>query len=131
MWCGVVGAGLGGPARRAGRLESARVPFRPAMGGAKRAKLGYIHPGIRNLEGVWRPMTRLPAAKRREQLLDTAVLLFAERGFAGATTSELARAAGVTAPLIYRPSRSAKDLFIAAIDRPRALTLTPCELYDT
>ena len=68
-------------------------------------------------------MTRLPAAKRREQLLDTAVTLFAERGFSGATTSELAKAAGVTEPIIYRHFRSKKDLFIAVIERTSALTL--------
>lgn len=62
-------------------------------------------------------MTRLPAARRREQLLDTAVALFAEKGYGGATTSELARAAGVTEPIIYRHFDSKKDLFIAAIDR--------------
>lgn len=62
-------------------------------------------------------MSRLPAAKRREQLLDTAVTLFAERGYGGATTAELARAAGVTEPIIYRHFASKKDLFIAVIDR--------------
>lgn len=62
-------------------------------------------------------MTRLPAAKRREQLLDTAVSLFAERGYGGATTAELARAAGVTEPIIYRHFASKKALFISVIDR--------------
>lgn len=62
-------------------------------------------------------MTRLPAAKRREQLLDTAIGLFAERGYAGATTAELAKAAGVTEPIIYRHFASKKDLFIAVIER--------------
>lgn len=62
-------------------------------------------------------MTRLPAAQRREQLLDTAVALFAEKGYGGATTAELAKAAGVTEPIIYRHFSSKKDLFIAAIDR--------------
>ncbi|MDX2116087.1 MAG: TetR/AcrR family transcriptional regulator [Planctomycetota bacterium] len=62
-------------------------------------------------------MTRLPAAKRREQLLDTAVALFADKGYGGATTAELAKAAGVTEPIIYRHFASKKDLFIAAIDR--------------
>lgn len=61
-------------------------------------------------------MTRLPAAKRREQLLDTAIALFAERGYGGATTAELAKAAGVTEPIIYRHFSSKKDLFIAVID---------------
>ncbi len=62
-------------------------------------------------------MTRLPAARRREQLLDTAVNLFATRGYGGATTAELAKAAGVTEPIIYRHFDSKKALFIAVIDR--------------
>lgn len=68
-------------------------------------------------------MTRLPAAQRKAQLLDTAVSLFAERGFGGATTAELARAAGVTEPIIYRHFKSKKDLFIAVIDRAGELTI--------
>lgn len=62
-------------------------------------------------------MTRLPAAKRREQLLDTAVTLFAVKGYVGTTTAELAKAAGVTEPIIYRHFNSKRDLFIASIDR--------------
>ncbi len=72
-------------------------------------------------------MTRLPAAKRREQLLDTAVGLFAERGYAGATTAALAEAAGVTEPIIYRHFASKKDLFIALIDRTGEQTLRAWE----
>jgi AcrR family transcriptional regulator len=68
-------------------------------------------------------MTRLPAEQRREQLLDTAVTLFATRGFSGATTAELARAAGVTEPIIYRHFKSKKDLFIAVIERTSDLTM--------
>ncbi|MEM9082185.1 MAG: TetR/AcrR family transcriptional regulator [Planctomycetota bacterium] len=68
-------------------------------------------------------MTRLPAAQRREQLLDTAVSLFAKRGFTGATTAELAKAAGVTEPIIYRHFNSKKDLFIAVLDRTSEQTL--------
>ncbi len=72
-------------------------------------------------------MTRLPAAQRKEQLLDTAVELFARHGFGGATTAELAKAAGVTEPIIYRHFRSKKDLFIAVIDRTSDLTLETWE----
>lgn len=68
-------------------------------------------------------MTRLPAAQRKEQLLDTAVKLFSERGFAGATTADLARAAGVTEPIIYRHFASKKELFIAVIERTSELTM--------
>jgi AcrR family transcriptional regulator len=62
-------------------------------------------------------VSRLPAAKRREQLLDRAATLFAERGYARATTAELAKAAGVTEPIIYRHFDSKRDLFIALIER--------------
>lgn len=72
-------------------------------------------------------MTRLPAAQRKEQLLDTAVELFSRHGFGGATTAELAKAAGVTEPIIYRHFRSKKDLFIAVIDRTSELTLETWE----
>lgn len=72
-------------------------------------------------------MSRLPAAQRKEQLLDTAVELFSRHGFGGATTAELAKAAGVTEPIIYRHFRSKKDLFIAVIDRTSELTLETWE----
>ncbi|MBX3365029.1 MAG: TetR/AcrR family transcriptional regulator [Phycisphaeraceae bacterium] len=62
-------------------------------------------------------MTRLPAAKRREQLLACAAKLFAERGYARATTAELAKRAGVTEPIIYRHFNNKLDLFIALIER--------------
>ncbi|HYE03694.1 MAG TPA: TetR/AcrR family transcriptional regulator [Phycisphaerales bacterium] len=62
-------------------------------------------------------MSRMPAAKRREQLLDTAAKLFATQGYAGATTSQIARTAGVTEPIIYRHFASKRELFIALIER--------------
>lgn len=68
-------------------------------------------------------MSRLPAAQRREQLLDCAAKLFAERGYARATTAELARSAGVTEPIIYRHFASKRDLFIALIERTGEETL--------
>ncbi len=68
-------------------------------------------------------MSRLPAAERREQLLDSAVSVFAERGYSGSTTAMLAKAAGVTEPIIYRHFKSKKHLFIAVIERAGRLTL--------
>ena len=68
-------------------------------------------------------MGRLPAAQRREQLLDTAAKLFAIHGYAGATTSQIAKAAGVTEPIIYRHFESKRDLFIALIERTGAATI--------
>ena len=53
--------------------------------------------------------------------------LFAERGYNGATTSELARAAGVTEPIIYRHFSSKKNLFIAVIEHTGRLTIESWE----
>lgn len=74
-------------------------------------------------------MTRLPAAQRREQLLDTAAKLFGEKGYSGSTTAELARAAGVTEPIIYRHFSSKKDLFIALLERTGQLTIQRWEQF--
>lgn len=68
-------------------------------------------------------MSRLPAAKRREQLLDVAETLFAQQGYAGATTAQIAKAAGVTEPIIYRHFKSKRDLFVALIERTGRRTL--------
>ncbi len=68
-------------------------------------------------------MGRLPAAQRKEQLLDTAARLFAVHGFAGATTSQIAKAAGVTEPIIYRHFESKRELFIALIHRTSEATI--------
>lgn len=68
-------------------------------------------------------MTRLPKAQRREQILVTARTLFAARGYSGATTSELAKAAGVTEPILYRHFTSKKELFIAVIDHAGQQTI--------
>lgn len=68
-------------------------------------------------------MPRLPAAARRAQLLETAAELFAEHGYARATTSQLAKAAGVTEPIIYRHFGSKRDLFIALIHRTSEETI--------
>src|SRR5437899_11776986 len=72
-------------------------------------------------------MSRLPAEKRREQLLNCAADLFAKSGYARATTAELARAAGVTEPIIYRHFNSKRALFVALIDRTAKQTLSHWE----
>ncbi len=61
-------------------------------------------------------MSRLPAAERRSQLLDTAARVFAARGYSGTTTSELAKAAGVSEPIIYRHFASKRDLYLATLE---------------
>lgn len=72
-------------------------------------------------------MSRLPAAKRREQLLDVAAELFSVKGYAGATTAQIAKEAGITEPIIYRHFKSKRDLFVALIERTGRQTLEQWE----
>jgi len=72
-------------------------------------------------------VSRLPAPKRREQLLDCAADLFAVNGYARATTAQLAKAAGVTEPIIYRHFDSKRDLFVALIERTGRETIQQWE----
>jgi AcrR family transcriptional regulator len=54
---------------------------------------------------------RLPAARRRRQLLDVALQVFAERGFHDASMNDIAEAAGVTKPVLYQHFKSKRELF--------------------
>lgn len=56
------------------------------------------------------------APERRRQLLEVAANLFAERGYRGATTAELAARAGVAEPILYRHFESKLDLFLTLVD---------------
>ncbi|MCP3903747.1 MAG: TetR/AcrR family transcriptional regulator [Planctomycetes bacterium] len=66
------------------------------------------------------------ASDRREQLLNVAAKLFAERGYRGATTADLAAAAGVTEPIIYRHFENKLDLFVTLIDVTGREALAAC-----
>jgi AcrR family transcriptional regulator len=59
---------------------------------------------------------RLPAAERRLALVETAIRVFAEGSYRGTTTAEIARAAGVSEPILYRHFASKRDLYLAALD---------------
>jgi AcrR family transcriptional regulator len=52
---------------------------------------------------------------RKQQILDAAMDIFSEKGFATATTAEIARAAGVAEGTIYNYFRNKRELFIAVI----------------
>jgi AcrR family transcriptional regulator len=47
-------------------------------------------------------MARLPAARRRVQLLDVALELFASQGYHQTSMNEIAEASGVTKPVLYQ-----------------------------
>ncbi len=60
---------------------------------------------------------RLPAAERRLELVETAVRVFSEGSYRGTTTAEIARAAGVSEPILYRHFASKRELYFAALDQ--------------
>src|SRR5687768_5145804 len=60
-------------------------------------------------------MPRLKAPQRREQLIDVATKLFASFGYDATTTAAIAKAAGVTEPILYRHFKSKQELFVAIV----------------
>ncbi len=62
------------------------------------------------------PVHRLPATDRRRQLVETALDVFSRKGFQGATTKEIAAAAGVTEALIFRHFPSKQELYRAVLE---------------
>ena len=59
---------------------------------------------------------RLPAAERRQAIVDAALRVFARSSYGGATTAEIARAAGVSEPILYRHFASKRELYLACLD---------------
>jgi AcrR family transcriptional regulator len=59
---------------------------------------------------------RLPAARRRRQLLDVALAAFSAGGFHGTSMDDVAAAASVTKPVLYQHFGSKRDLYIALLD---------------
>jgi AcrR family transcriptional regulator len=55
---------------------------------------------------------RLPAAERRQQLLDVALEVFSRKGFHEASMNDIAEAAGVTKPVLYQHFRSKRELYL-------------------
>src|SRR5438876_389596 len=66
---------------------------------------------------------RMPAAERREQLLDVAKQLVGEQGFHGVSIEAIARRAGVTRPVVYGHFKDLDDLLEALLDREGARAL--------
>ena len=61
-------------------------------------------------------VTRLPAAERRDAVLETALRVFADGSYRGTTTAEIAREAGVSEPVLYRHFGSKRELYLACIE---------------
>jgi len=61
--------------------------------------------------------TRLTAAERRDSVLDAAMIEFADHGFEGTSTEDIARRAGISQPYLFRLFGTKKELFKATIAR--------------
>jgi AcrR family transcriptional regulator len=68
---------------------------------------------------------RLPAEKRRRQIIDTAREAFAAQGYARVGTADIARAAGISEPALYKHFAGKKELFLATLraTAPRLLKI--------
>jgi AcrR family transcriptional regulator len=55
--------------------------------------------------------------ERREEILDAAVAVFADRGLHGASTDEIARLAGISQPYVFRLFGTKKELYVAVVAR--------------
>jgi len=60
--------------------------------------------------------SRVPSCRRRAQILRAATRLFAQRGFNGTTTREIADRVGVKETILFRLFPSKRELYWAVID---------------
>ena len=63
------------------------------------------------------PYSRLDPAERRDQILDTANTLFAERGYEEVSIDDIAKEAGITRGLIHHYFGGRKEVYIALLER--------------
>lgn len=64
-----------------------------------------------------RSRVRMTRSERREQLIDVARALFAERGLDGTSVEEIASHAGVSKPVIYEHFGGKEGLYAVVVDR--------------
>ena len=60
--------------------------------------------------------TRLPAAERRQAIVEAALRVFAGGSYSGSRTAEIARAAGISEPILYRHFASKRELYLACLE---------------
>jgi AcrR family transcriptional regulator len=70
-----------------------------------------------------RPRVRMTGAQRRQQLLDVARELFAERGYEATSIEEIAAHADVSKPVVYEHFGGKEGLYAVVVDREMQLLL--------
>ena len=83
-------------ARRAGNETTSKAP---ARGGAKP-----------------RRAAKRAAPERRQQILETASAVFAKSNYAKVGTADLARAAGISEPALYRHFSGKREIYVATLE---------------
>ena len=63
------------------------------------------------------PATRMTAQERRADVLRVAVAQFAKRGYQGTSTEDVARAAGISQPYLFKMFPTKKALFLALVEQ--------------
>jgi AcrR family transcriptional regulator len=66
--------------------------------------------------GRQRHSPRLSASERRQAIIAAALRVFSEGSYAGATTAQIAREAGISEPILYRHFASKKELYFACLE---------------
>ena len=74
-----------------------------------------------SLSGPSVPRQRVPAAERRDALVEAAVHEFAHGGFHGTPVDKIARRVGVAQPYVFSLFGSKRELFLAAVERGFAI----------
>src|SRR6516165_3912881 len=80
-------------------------------------------PGQPRRNGAAAPAARMRKADRKRQLLAHAKHLFVTLGYQNTTTEKIARAAGISEPVLYRHFESKKALFLEVLQEVREATL--------
>jgi AcrR family transcriptional regulator len=82
---------------------------------ARRAKRSERPTGARPAGPVSR--VRMTGTERRQQLLDVAKALFAEKGFDGTSVEEIAHRADVSKPVVYEHFGGKEGIYAVVVDR--------------
>ena len=90
----------GGGRRRHRDPQPRRAPHRACGGRGERMKPAHER-GV-TARGRQRHAARLSASERRQAIVDAALRVFSEGSYAGATTAQIAREAGISEPILYR-----------------------------
>ena len=71
--------------------------------------------------GARSPRARMTGSERRQQLIEIAKSLFAERGYDGTSIEEIAQRANVSKPVVYEHFGGKEGLYAVVVDREQAL----------